>query len=91
MIFPTGEHPVSTRSLWGERNRQFKSEYLIPQMITDPANLEIEKLREPFANDGEACSKPVRDKRRENYALSDFGNLEKRLCDESYYRLKGLG
>ena len=59
--------------------------------ITDPANLEIEKLREPFANDGGDCSKPVRDKRRENYALSDFGNLEKRLCDENYYRLKGSG
>ena len=51
---------------------------------------EIEKLREPFANDGGDYSKPVKDKRQENYELSDFGNLEKRLCDESYYRLKGL-
>ena len=51
---------------------------------------EIEKLREPFANDGGDYSKPVKDKRQENYELSDFGNLEKRLCDENYYRLKGL-
>ena len=58
--------------------------------ITEPANLEIEKLREPFANDGGEYSEPVKDKRQENYELSDFGNLEKRLCDENYYRLKCL-